>query len=46
MTDSTPVRVGTELNASTIELFFDLLYVFAIAQVVGFIRGDPSVLPS
>jgi low temperature requirement protein LtrA len=44
MTDSTPVRVGTERNASTIGLFFDL--VFAITQVVGFIHGDPSVLPS
>jgi len=30
MTDSTPVRGGTERNASTIELFFDLVYVFAI----------------
>ncbi|MCL1692657.1 MAG: low temperature requirement protein A [Actinomycetia bacterium] len=45
MTDSHPVRGGTQRNASTIELFFDLVYVFAITQVVGFIHGDPSVYP-
>jgi len=36
------VRGGTERNASTIELFFDLVYVFAITQVVGFIHGEPT----
>ena len=29
------VKGGTERNASTLELFFDLVYVFAITQVVG-----------
>ena len=45
MTELNPVRGGSERNASTIELFFDLVYVFAITQVVGFIHGDPSVFP-
>ena len=35
---------GTERNASTLELFFDLVYVFAITQVVGFIHQEPTAL--
>lgn len=35
---------GTERNASTLELFFDLVYVFAITQVVGFIHHEPTAL--
>lgn len=34
------VRGGTGRNASTIELFFDLVYVFAITQVASLIHGD------
>ncbi|MEA3503228.1 MAG: low temperature requirement protein A [Actinomycetota bacterium] len=45
MTELQSVRGGTDRNASTIELFFDLVYVFAITQVVAFIHGDPSVFP-
>ena len=33
---------GEGRNASTLELFFDLVYVFAITQVVSFIHGDPT----
>ncbi len=36
------VKGGTERNASTLELFFDLVYVFAITQVVGFIHHQPT----
>ena len=36
------VRGGTDRNASTLELFFDLVYVFAITQVVGFIHHEPT----
>ncbi len=36
------VKGGTERNASTLELFFDLVYVFAIIQVVGFIHQQPT----
>ena len=45
MTDETRLDVvkgGTERNASTLELFFDLVYVFAIIQVVGFIHHQPT----
>jgi low temperature requirement protein LtrA len=34
---------GKGRNASTLELFFDLVYVFAITQVVSFIHEDPTV---
>lgn len=37
------VRGGTERNASTLELFFDLVYVFAITQVVSFIHPEPTM---
>ncbi len=36
------VKGGTERNASTLELFFDLVYVFAITQVVGFVHHQPT----
>ncbi len=36
------VRGGTDRAASTLELFFDLVYVYAITQVVGLIHDDPS----
>ena len=36
------VRGGVGRNASTLELFFDLVYVFAITQVVSVIHGDPT----
>ena len=35
---------GTERNASTLELFFDLVYVFAITQVVGLVHQEPTAL--
>ena len=38
------VRGGTERNATTLELFFDLVYVFAITQVVGFIHHEPTAV--
>ncbi len=31
-----------EKSATTLELFFDLVFVFAITQVVGFIVHDPT----
>ena len=34
---------GEGRNASTLELFFDLVYVFAITQVVSLIHEDPTV---
>jgi low temperature requirement protein LtrA len=37
------VRGGTGRSADTIELFFDLVYVFAITQVVGLIHRDPTL---
>ena len=37
------VRGGTGRNASTLELFFDLVYVFAITQVVSLIHEDPTI---
>jgi len=43
MTDAGSVRGGRERSASTIELFFDLVYVFAITQVVTFIHADPTM---
>ena len=36
------VAGGTGRNASTLELFFDLVYVFAITQVVGAIHNNVS----
>jgi low temperature requirement protein LtrA len=38
------VRAGIGRNASTLELFFDLVYVFAITQVVALIHDDPSLV--
>jgi low temperature requirement protein LtrA len=38
MTDDLTVRGGTDRPASTIELFFDLVYVYAITQVVGLLH--------
>jgi low temperature requirement protein LtrA len=43
MSEPDAVRGGTGRNASTLELFFDLVYVFAITQVVSLIHGDPTV---
>jgi low temperature requirement protein LtrA len=43
MSDPEAVRGGTGRNASTLELFFDLVYVFAITQVVRLIHEDPTV---
>ena len=42
VTDRDIVRGGVGRNASTLELFFDLVYVFAITQVVSVIHGDPT----
>jgi low temperature requirement protein LtrA len=42
VTDQDNVLGGVGRNASTLELFFDLVYVFAITQVVVVIRGDPT----
>ncbi len=36
------VRGGTERSATTLELFFDLVFVFAITQVVGLVHLDPT----
>jgi low temperature requirement protein LtrA len=44
MSDSDAVLGGTGRNASTLELFFDLVYVFAITQVVSLIHADPTVI--
>jgi low temperature requirement protein LtrA len=44
MTHTPAVRGGEGRNASTLELFFDLVYVFAITQVVTFIHADPTVI--
>ena len=35
-----PVEVEQEVTA--LELFFDLVFVFAITQVTGFVSGDPT----
>ncbi len=43
MSEPDAVRGGTGRNASTLELFFDLVYVFAITQVVALIHGDPTI---
>ncbi len=43
MTENLPVLGGEERSASTLELFFDLVYVFAITQVVSLIHEDPTV---
>ena len=37
------VRGGTGRAATFLELFFDLVYVFAITQVVGLIHADPTL---
>ncbi|MCL1592726.1 MAG: low temperature requirement protein A [Actinomycetia bacterium] len=42
MTDQDATPGGEERNASTLELFFDLVYVYAITQVVAAIHGDAS----
>ncbi|MCL1600704.1 MAG: low temperature requirement protein A [Actinomycetia bacterium] len=44
MSNPDAVLGGTERNASTLELFFDLVYVFAITQVVSFIHSDPTIV--
>jgi low temperature requirement protein LtrA len=44
VTQADQVRGGVGRNASTLELFFDLVYVYAITQVVGFIHNDPTWL--
>jgi low temperature requirement protein LtrA len=44
MSDQDAVPGGNERSASTLELFFDLVYVFAITQVVALIHADPTVL--
>ncbi len=44
MSESDAVLGGVERNASTLELFFDLVYVFAITQIVALIHSDPTVL--
>lgn len=43
MTDDL-VRGGTERTSSTIELFFDLVYVSPITQAVRFVHGEPTAL--
>jgi low temperature requirement protein LtrA len=43
MTIPVEVEKDTERNASTLELFFDLVFVFAITQVVAFVHHDPTV---
>jgi len=43
MTAPDAVRGGTGRSASTLELFFDLVYVFAITQVVSLIHEDPTI---
>jgi low temperature requirement protein LtrA len=35
---------GAERTASTLELFFDLVYVFAITQVVAFVHHEPTAV--
>jgi low temperature requirement protein LtrA len=42
VTDDDAVRGGTERTSTTIELFFDLVYVFAITQVTGLLHLEPS----
>jgi low temperature requirement protein LtrA len=43
MAENLDVLGGEGRNASTLELFFDLVYVFAITQVVSFIQEDPTI---
>lgn len=43
MSENLHVFGGDGRSASTLELFFDLVYVFAITQVVSFIHEDPTV---
>jgi len=43
MSEKLHVFGGDGRSASTLELFFDLVYVFAITQVVSFIHEDPTV---
>jgi low temperature requirement protein LtrA len=38
--EDTPAEVEQEVTA--LELFFDLVFVFAITQVTGFVSGDPT----
>ena len=35
--------VSTELRVSTIELFFDLVFVFAVTQLTGLLAGEPTM---
>jgi low temperature requirement protein LtrA len=35
---------SAEVRVSTIELFFDLVFVFAITQLTSFLAGEPTVL--
>ena len=44
MTEELNVRGGEGRNASTLELFFDLVYVFAITQVVRLIQEDATAI--
>jgi low temperature requirement protein LtrA len=44
MTEDLNVRGGEGRNASTLELFFDLVYVFAITQVVRLIQEDATAI--
>ncbi|NHZ70471.1 MAG: hypothetical protein GWP18_02390 [Proteobacteria bacterium] len=44
MTNRDIIRGGVGRNASTLELFFDLVYVFAITQVVAAIHSEPTFL--
>lgn len=43
MASADQVRGGTGRSATTLELFFDLVYVFAITQVVGLVHADPTL---
>jgi low temperature requirement protein LtrA len=44
---SDPVQAGetssTEVRVSTIELFFDLVFVFAVTQLTSLLAGEPTV---
>ena len=44
MADIDTVAGGTGRSATTLELFFDLVYVFAITQVVAFVHHQPTVV--
>ena len=44
MAGTDAVAGGTERSATTLELFFDLVYVFAITQVVAFVHHEPTVV--